>query len=96
MFHYLKLIKELIIQEKKIANEVQKSWDKKFDSKISFVSGNEWVAGNLSYHLKSRPKWISLNNKINFKDKLSIVEVYGDEISEAISKIGYFKVYGDK
>jgi len=81
---------------KKIANEVQKSWDKKFDSKISFVSGNEWVGGNLSYHLKSRPKWISLNNKINFKDKLSIVEVYGDEISEAISKIGYFKVYGNK
>ena len=25
--------------------------------KIDFVSGNEWVAGNLSYHLKSRPTW---------------------------------------
>jgi hypothetical protein len=24
---------------------------------IEFVTGNEWNAGNLSYHLKSRPKW---------------------------------------
>ena len=81
---------------KKIAIAVQKSWDKKYDSKISFVAGNEWVGGNLSYHLKSRPKWIGIDKKINFKEKLSIVDVFGDEISEAISKIGYFKVYGDK
>ena len=26
--------------------------------KISFVKGNEWIAGNLSYHLEERPKWI--------------------------------------
>ena len=40
---------------------------------------------------------IYLNSRqINFKEKLSIVDVFGDEISEAISKIGYFKVYGDK
>ena len=25
---------------------------------ITFVKGNEWLAGNLSYHLKERPKWI--------------------------------------
>ena len=25
---------------------------------IGFVKGNEWIAGNLSYHLKQRPKWI--------------------------------------
>ena len=23
------------------------------------IEGDDWVAGNLSYHLKSRPKWIS-------------------------------------
>jgi len=26
--------------------------------KITFVKGNEWLAGNLSYHLKERPRWI--------------------------------------
>ena len=25
---------------------------------ITFVKGNEWIAGNLSYHLEERPKWI--------------------------------------
>ena len=25
---------------------------------LSFVKGNEWLAGNLSYHLDERPKWI--------------------------------------
>ena len=25
---------------------------------LSFVKGNEWLAGNLSYHLNERPKWI--------------------------------------
>ena len=42
---------------KLIAKEIQKKWDNKYKSKISFVAGDEWVAGNLSYHLKSRPDW---------------------------------------
>ena len=25
---------------------------------LRFVKGNEWLAGNLSYHLDGRPKWI--------------------------------------
>ena len=34
------------------------------------VIGDEWSAGNLSYHLKSRPKWInSLNNNLNQLNK---------------------------
>jgi 4-amino-4-deoxy-L-arabinose transferase-like glycosyltransferase len=32
--------------------------------KIAFVKGNEWVAGNLSYHLEERPKWIYDPNNI--------------------------------
>ena len=28
------------------------------NNKIVLVYGDEWRAGNLSYHLKSRPKWI--------------------------------------
>jgi len=36
----------------------QKKWDENYKSEIKFVSGDMWVAGNLSYHLKSRPKWM--------------------------------------
>ena len=42
---------------KKIAEKVQIEWDQNFDQPIEFVIGDEWKAGNLSYHLKSRPKW---------------------------------------
>ena len=42
---------------KEIAAKVQITWNLNFDKKIEFVTGDEWKAGNLSYHLKSRPKW---------------------------------------
>ncbi len=42
---------------KEIAKKVQKKWDSEFNEPINVVLGNEWVAGNLSYHLKSRPSW---------------------------------------
>jgi len=42
---------------KLIAEKVQKVWDKKYNTQIKLVYGDEWIAGNLSYHLKSRPKW---------------------------------------
>ena len=33
-------------------------WNKNRDEKIIWIiGGNEWTAGNLSYHLKDRPKW---------------------------------------
>jgi 4-amino-4-deoxy-L-arabinose transferase-like glycosyltransferase len=31
---------------------------------MAFVKGNEWIAGNLSYHLEERPKWIYDPNNI--------------------------------
>ena len=50
---------------KEIAAKVQIIWEKDFNKKIEFVTGDEWKAGNLSYHLKSRPKWEGFtNNKI--------------------------------
>ena len=50
---------------KEVAVKVQLSWDQNFDKDIEFVTGDEWKAGNLSYHLKSRPKWEGFtNNKI--------------------------------
>ena len=44
---------------KEISEVAQKAWNKNFsEKKINFVYGNEWHAGNMSYHLKSRPKWL--------------------------------------
>ena len=42
---------------KEIAIKTQYAWDQQFDSSINVVLGDEWSAGNLSYHLKSRPVW---------------------------------------
>ena len=42
---------------KEIANKVQLEWNKNFNDDILIVLGNEWSAGNLSYHLKTIPKW---------------------------------------
>ena len=44
-------------QGKEIAIKTQYAWDQQFSSTINVVLGNEWNAGNLSYHLKSRPVW---------------------------------------
>ena len=42
---------------KEIAIKTQYTWDQQFNSTINIVLGDEWNAGNLSYHLKSRPVW---------------------------------------
>ncbi len=42
---------------KGIALKTQYAWEQQFNSTINVVYGNEWNAGNLSYHLKSRPVW---------------------------------------
>ncbi len=48
---------------KEIAMKIQYVWDQDFDKEIQFVTGDEWKAGNLSYHLKSRPRWEGFNNE---------------------------------
>jgi len=47
---------------KEIAVKTQIIWNQDFDKEIQFVTGDEWKAGNLSYHLKSRPTWEGLTN----------------------------------
>ena len=42
---------------KEIAIKTQYAWNQQFSSTINVVLGDEWNAGNLSYHLKSRPVW---------------------------------------
>ena len=44
---------------REISDLVQKRWDKNFINNISIVVGDEWYAGNLSYHLSSRPTWFN-------------------------------------
>ena len=52
---------------KDIALKVQMQWDKTFPGKkILNVHGDEWLAGNLSYHLKTRPKWYYYDFKKRF------------------------------
>ena len=40
-----------------IADLVERRWNKNFSNEIMYVVGDEWYAGNLSYHLSDRPKW---------------------------------------
>ena len=54
---------------KEIARLVENKWDKNFKNEIKIVIGDEWSAGNLSYHLSSRPKWM-----LTLKNKTSSIE----------------------
>ncbi len=53
---------------KEIAMKVQYAWDLQFNNPITVVLGDEWKAGNLSYHLESRPSWIGFINQNKIKD----------------------------
>ena len=43
---------------REIARLVQNKWDDNFINEIKIVVGDEWSAGNLSYHLTTRPTWL--------------------------------------
>ena len=61
---------------KQIAEKTQYVWDQHHNEKINVVLGNEWQAGNLSYHLKSRPVWLGLitKNKLNALSKFMCID----------------------
>ena len=42
---------------KEVSIKTQYAWDQNHKEPINIVLGDEWYAGNLSYHLKSRPVW---------------------------------------
>ena len=60
---------------REISRLVQNKWDDNFENEIKIVIGDEWSAGNLSYHLKSRPVWINdLGKKImEIKDNQGVI-----------------------
>ena len=67
---------------KEIAYLVQNRWDKNFTNTISVVVGDEWLAGNLSYHLQSRPRWFN-----NLSPKLKDLKLEGGVIYVGNAKI---------
>ncbi|MAJ85852.1 MAG: hypothetical protein CL687_02650, partial [Candidatus Pelagibacter sp.] len=70
---------------REIADLVQRKWNQNFQNEISVVVGDEWVAGNLSYHLGSRPKWFkSLNNLENFKEVGGVIYAGNPKILKEI------------
>ena len=71
---------------KEIARLVQNKWDDNFVNEIKIVVGDEWSAGNLSYHLSSRPKWINdLKNKTSeITDDQGVIYVGNPKIIKKI------------
>ena len=57
---------------KEIAKLVERRWINNFSNEIMYVVGDEWLAGNLSYHLSSRPLWFE-----NIKDKIDVLDPTG-------------------
>ena len=37
--------------------------------KMEYIKGNEWIGGNISYHLPERPKWIYSSNEVQLCNK---------------------------
>ncbi len=61
---------------KQIAEKTQYVWNQNHKEKINVVLGDEWQAGNLSYHLKSRPVWEGpiMKNKLNALSKFMCID----------------------
>ena len=61
---------------KEIAEKTQYSWDQDHKEPINVVLGDEWHAGNLSYHLKSRPVWEGFitKDKLNSLIKFTCID----------------------
>ena len=61
---------------KEIAIKTQYAWSQDHKETINVVLGDEWNAGNLSYHLKSRPVWEGLitNDKLKSLSKFMCID----------------------
>ena len=61
---------------KQIAIKVQYLWNQDHKEPINVVLGDEWYAGNLSYHLDSRPVWegIITKDKLNSLSKFTCID----------------------
>ena len=84
---------------KEIARLVQNKWDNNFRNEIKIVIGDEWFAGNLSYHLNSRPTWmnslkngaeaIELNEGVIYTGNPKILKKVCPGVFGTINPVGY-------
>ena len=72
---------------KEISITVQKNWNNNFSNKIESVIGDEWHAGNLSYHLESKPKWYSYS--------AAFIDISMEEFLKTIGTGGFIIVNGE-
>ena len=83
---------------KKISQIVQTQWDNNFSNKIEIVVGfgwinGRWYAGNLSYHLESRPKW---KMKLENKPKIGTILIQGfNEINDCAGVLYQIEPFND-
>ncbi len=71
---------------KEISRLVQNKWDDNFENDIKIVVGDEWFAGNLSYHLSSRPIWINdlKDSATDIKDDQGVIYTGNPKILKKI------------
>tara|TARA_B100000963_G_scaffold334301_1_gene327374 strand:+ start:19 stop:1392 length:1374 start_codon:yes stop_codon:yes gene_type:complete len=71
---------------KEISRLVQNKWDDNFSNEIKIVIGDEWYAGNLSYHLYSRPIWMNdlKNNSFNITADQGVIYTGNPKILKKI------------
>ena len=83
---------------KEISRLVQNKWNDNFKNEIKIVIGDEWSAGNLSYHLYSRPIWINdlKNNASNITEDQGVIYTGNPKILKKICPgvFGTIKPYG--
>ena len=83
---------------KEISRLVQNKWDNNFINEIKIVIGDEWSAGNLSYHLYSRPIWMNelKKNATIITEDLGVIYTGNPKILKKICPgvFGTIKPYG--
>ena len=83
---------------KEISRLVQNKWNDNFTNEIKIVIGDEWSAGNLSYHLQSRPIWINelKNKKSKITDDQGVIYTGNPKILKKICPgvFGTIRPYG--
>ena len=80
----------------RLSNQAKES---NFYNDIKFVIGDEWFAGNLSYHLNSRPKWmielkektknININDGVIYTGNPKILKKICPGVFGTIKPVGY-------
>ncbi len=82
---------------REITNQIQDRWNRNFNNKINYVVGQAWWAGNLSYNLDSRPKYIRgylnfVNKRFNPNDGIVYIEDKASVLTKVCPGV-YFTIH---